>query len=98
MNYFPFVIGAVVVAVISLILLIFIKAVYIAITLAIVLLLMCLLWYIRYIRNKCKPLNPDRPRLYCGKENQVPEGYIRRGEPYECLRIGIGVGRCSRER
>lgn len=30
--------------------------------------------------------------VYCGTDNTVPKGYSRYGEPYECLRKGIGVG------
>lgn len=31
---------------------------------------------------------------YCGKKDPVPQPYQRRGTPYECLKKGIGFGRC----
>lgn len=31
------------------------------------------------------------PRKYCGKRNQLPPGYTRRGTRYECLQTGFGV-------
>jgi len=30
-------------------------------------------------------------RIYCGKSNQVPQGYGRIGTPFECMRCGFGA-------
>lgn len=30
--------------------------------------------------------------IYCGKKIPIPQNYERRGEPFECLRKGVGVG------
>lgn len=37
------------------------------------------------------PIN--RERIYCGKQDILPEGYDRMGNPTTCLQKGIGVGR-----
>ena len=31
-------------------------------------------------------------KVYCGKRNPIPPEYDRVGEPFECLRKGVGVG------
>jgi len=36
------------------------------------------------------PLDPDRPKIYCGTKEALPPGYARFGERNECLRRGFG--------
>lgn len=36
------------------------------------------------------PLDPDRPKIYCGTKDILPPGYARFGERNECLRRGFG--------
>lgn len=31
-------------------------------------------------------------RKYCGTKPELPQGYTRKGTPYECLRAGIAIG------
>ena len=33
-----------------------------------------------------------RPRIYCGNNQIIPEGYDEMGTPYLCLRKGVGTG------
>ena len=33
--------------------------------------------------------------IYCGKKEEVPFGYDRKGESYECFKSGLGVGYAS---
>ncbi len=49
-----------------------------------------------WLENQCaQPLDPNRTRTYCGNADPIPQGYIRRGTPYECLRKGIKTGICN---
>lgn len=51
---------------------------------------------IEWLEKQCsKPLDPNRPRKYCGNKEVVPEGYERRGTPYECMQKGYKTGVCS---
>ena len=34
----------------------------------------------------------EKPKIYCGNELILPDGYDEFGTPYECLRKGVGVG------
>ncbi len=34
----------------------------------------------------------NEPKLYCGRSNDLPDGYDRFGKRNECLKIGVGVG------
>lgn len=51
-------------------------------------------WYI-FLRNKCSSNYTPSYDYYCG-DNNIPAPYQRRGTSSECLRKGIGVGRCMR--
>lgn len=33
----------------------------------------------------------NKPRLYCGNDEQVPEGYAEKGSSYDCLKKGYGA-------
>lgn len=33
-----------------------------------------------------------KPKIYCGLEEDLPEGYDRMGNRYECMRKGFGAG------
>ena len=61
-------------------------------------LLLVALYLFKWYKNRCGPLDPNRVRLYCGTNENIPEGYLRFGTPYECLKSGIGVGRCMSPR
>jgi len=37
-----------------------------------------------------QPLDPNRPRFFCGNGDQAPPGYNRLGRREECLRKGYG--------
>ena len=37
------------------------------------------------------PVGP-RPRIYCGNNDILPDGYDQMGTPYLCLRKGVGTG------
>lgn len=50
---------------------------------------------IKNLKSKCGPLDPNRLRKYCGNSDSVPQGYARRGSPYECLRKGVKTGYCE---
>ena len=45
---------------------------------------------------RCPPLDPNRPKTWCGNSNQLPANgnYVRIGSNVECLRKGVGVGNC----
>ena len=36
--------------------------------------------------------DPKKDTIYCGKKEELPFGYERKGESYECFKTGIGVG------
>lgn len=49
-----------------------------------------------WLNSQCTGnLDPNRPRLYCGNNAQLPAGYIGRGTPYQCLQKGFGTGFCA---
>jgi len=37
-------------------------------------------------------MSEDRPKIYCGTNEHLPDGYDDFGTPYACLRKGVGVG------
>lgn len=48
-----------------------------------------------WLERQCDaPLDPRRPRTFCGV-GTIPPGYTRRGSPYECLKKGIKTGICA---
>ena len=50
----------------------------------------------QWLEDECgRPLDPNRPRLYCGTSAQIPPEYVRRGTSYECLKKGVKTGICS---
>lgn len=44
-----------------------------------------------HIPERYSPI--DRERIYCGKQNRLPQGYDYIGSRTECLRKGVGVGK-----
>lgn len=40
-------------------------------------------------------INLDKPSLYCGNANKLPDDYNDFGTPYECLKKGFGAGKSS---
>lgn len=34
-------------------------------------------------------------RKYCGTKTNLPDGYTRKGSPYECFRAGIKIGKTT---
>lgn len=51
------------------------------------------LYYLRWLRNQCGNYTPPVEKTWCGR-NRLPNGYQRYGTRYECLKKGIGLGRC----
>lgn len=45
-------------------------------------------------RNCSRNYVPRPDRSYCGNANVLPNGYARFGTKYECLRKGVGIGKC----
>lgn len=43
--------------------------------------------------SSCTKVNTSKP-VYCGNKRKIPKEYIRKGTSYECLKKGIGTGRC----
>ena len=49
-----------------------------------------------WLNDQCaRGPNPARERTFCGTADPVPEGYTRRGTPYECMRKGVKLGICA---
>jgi len=46
-------------------------------------------------KKKLELVESSKPRLYCGKSDELPEQYDDFGEPYDCLQKGFGAGRAS---
>lgn len=40
---------------------------------------------INFIDNK-------KETIYCGRKDELPFGYERKGESFECFKVGVGVG------
>lgn len=50
---------------------------------------------LNWLREGCDQEPQARGRVYCGNRVNIPEGYIRAGTKYECLRKGFGAGKCG---
>lgn len=49
-----------------------------------------------WLEDQCsRPIDPNRPRKYCGTKAEVPPGYIGRGTSYDCMKKGIKTGICT---
>lgn len=49
-----------------------------------------------WLEDRCsRGPNPNRRKVYCGKGDAIPPGYIGRGTSYECLKKGMGTGICQ---
>jgi hypothetical protein len=50
----------------------------------------------RWLERECStPLDPNRPRYYCGRAPVTPAGYAGRSDSYDCLRKGYKTGICA---
>lgn len=65
----------------------------ICVVLSTLVILFILFFWLIMLKNRCSSNYTPSYETYCGDGN-VPAQYNRRGTASECLRKGIGVGRC----
>ena len=46
-------------------------------------------------KKKIELVESNKPKLYCGNSDTLPEQYDDFGEPFECLQKGFGAGKAS---